>query len=52
MTLVCSAWCFWCDIAYNYAHLKLLLLHSSARRMSIARIKTFTHHKTPNYHNP
>ena len=25
------------QIAYNYAHLKLLLLHSSGRRMSIAR---------------
>ncbi len=39
-------------IAYNYAHLRLLLLHISGRRMSIARIKAFTHHKLPNYHNP
>ncbi len=28
-------------MAYNYAHLKLLLLHSSSRRMSIARVKAF-----------
>ena len=39
-------------IDYNYAHLKLLLLNSSGRKISIASTKAFTHHKTPNYHNP